>query len=352
MAPLPALAGTVPPHRDSRALDREIASIHGRARRKRLATFGAIAAVIVAGYYVREKVGGGAQTSAAATPETATIRATAKREGIKLVLDGKELGALPQEVKGLTPGEHAVVFEGGDRYASQKSTVTLNPSETKDLELVSLKVTKGAATFDVKTPGTTLTLVSSDERRALTDYSHPIDIDNSKTWTLEASKTGFRTLTMPINFDDVAEKTFVVALTEPSKDTTTAAAPATEGAGGTEEASAKSTKSSGGTQAAAVPAKAAVAAAPAPAKEPAKEKEAAPAPAAKSAGGNCTLNINSIPTSKITLDGRPLGLTPKMNISVPAGPHSVMLISDNGRKATNATCKPGETKTIAVRITQ
>src|SRR5262249_30614010 len=145
------------------------------------------------------------------------IRATAKREGIKLVLDGKELGALPQEVKGLAPGEHAVVFEGGDRYASQKSMVNLGANETKDLELVSLKVTKGAATFDVKTPGTMLTLVSADERRALTDYSHPIDIDNSKTWTLEASKSGFRTLSMPINFDDVAEKTFVVALIEPAK---------------------------------------------------------------------------------------------------------------------------------------
>src|SRR5262249_15063165 len=159
-----------------------------------------------------------------------TIRATAKREGIKLVLDGKELGSLPQEVKGLAPGEHAVVFEGGDRYAAQKSMITLSANETKDLELVSLKVVKGAATFDVKTPGTTLTLVSADERRALTDYSHPIDIDSSKTWTLEASKSGLRTLTMPINFDDVAEKTFVVALTEPAKGEAPAA-PAPENAG-------------------------------------------------------------------------------------------------------------------------
>ena len=69
-------------------------------------------------------------------------------------------------------------------------------------------------------------------------------------------------------------------------------------------------------------------------------------------GGNCTININSIPTSKITLDGRPIGLTPKVGVSAPAGTHSVMLISDNGRKATTVTCKPGETKTVAMRITQ
>jgi serine/threonine-protein kinase len=353
MAPPPAFAGTVPPTRDPKQLDRDIAKIQGRARRKRFATFGAIAGIVVGGWYLKDKVGGpSVQTNAAsaATSETATIHATAKREGIKLVLDGRELGSLPQDVKGLTPGEHVVVFEGGDRYASQKTTVTLSANETKDLELVSLKVTKGAATFDVKTPGTTLTLVSADERRALTDYSHAIDIDNSKSWTLEASKSGFRTLTMPINFDDVAEKTFVVALTEPAKGSENVAAAAQESA--TEEAKASS-KSSGSTQTAAVATKTAAPAAPRE-NAPAREAAPAPAPAPKAAGGggNCTLNINSIPTSKITLDGRPIGLTPKMNVSVPAGPHSVMLISDNGRKATNATCKAGETKTIAVRITQ
>jgi serine/threonine-protein kinase len=352
MAPLPALAGTVPPVRDGKALDREIAKIHGRARRKRFATFAAIAGVVVAGYYVRDKLGGTGGTTAAATQEPAAIRVTAKREGIKLVLDGKELGSLPQEVKGLAPGEHAVVFEGGDRYAPQKTTITLTPNETKDLEFVSLKVKTGAATFDVKTPGTILTLVSADERRALTDYSHPIDIDTSKSWTLEAVKSGFRTLTMPINFDDVAEKTFVVALTEPMKSDMKAEAVAAQDTSSDEGKG--SSKSSGPTQVAAVTPKPAAAPAPAPAKEKEKEKEkeAAPAPAAKPAAGNCTLNINSIPTSKITLDGRPIGLTPKMGVSVPAGPHSVMLISDNGRKATNATCKAGETKTIAVRISQ
>jgi len=360
MAPLPAVAGTVPPFRTGgKALDREIASIQARARRKRFATFALLGGVVVAGYYGIGKMSPATPTAASAAspaPEPARIVATAKRDGITLVLDGKDLGALPQDLKGLAPGEHSVVFEGGDRYATQKNTITLSPGETKNLELVSLKVTKGAATFDVKTSGASLTLVSADERRVLTDYSHPIDIDTSKTWTLEASKSGYRTLTMPVTFDDQAEKTFVVSFNEPTK--------ASEPAASLDTEAAKSEKRADRDEGATLPAKTDTAASKhevehasaANAKAAAPTTNSAPAPAAApkaaAAAGACTLNINSIPTSKITLDGRPVGLTPKMGVTTTPGTHSVMLISDSGRKATTVTCKAGETKTVAVRLSQ
>jgi len=287
-----------------------------------------LVAVVAAGYYYgRDKL-----TAVAATafkPQNASLRATAKRSGIKLVLDGREIGMLPQDLKDLSPGEHSVVFEGGDRYAIQKSSVTLWPDQTKLLELVSLKVTKGAATFDVKTPGTSLVLISTDEKRTLTDYSHPIDIDNAKSWTLEATKPGFKPLMMPVIFDDDAEKTFVVALTEPIKSTADASLQdvvnETPGARGGRGGSGK--------------------AAPAPAAAPARAAQGG-------ASGTCTLSINSIPTSRITLDGRFIGVTPKVGISVPAGPHSVMLATESSRKVTSASCRAGEQKTIAVRIAQ
>jgi hypothetical protein len=56
--------------------------------------------------------------------------------------------------------------------------------------------------------------------------------------------------------------------------------------------------------------------------------------------------------SKITLDGRPIGMTPKLGVSAPPGTHSVMLVSDSGRKATSVTCKAGETKMVAVRLAE
>ena len=212
MSPL-AVSGTVPPSRSSKASDADIAAF------KRRATGGkgpyiavGLTAVIAVTWVGRDKLTSFAAGTSSKEEAVSVLKATSKQTGIKLVVDGKDIGTLPQELKGLTPGEHTVLFEGGDRYASQKSTVVVGPNETKELDPVSLKVTKGAATFDVKTAGATLALVASDERRALTDYSRPIDVDTSKSWTLEASKTGYKTLRVPVTFDDQAAKTFPVSL--------------------------------------------------------------------------------------------------------------------------------------------
>jgi hypothetical protein len=59
--------------------------------------------------------------------------------------------------------------------------------------------------------------VSSDERRELSDYSVPIEVDATKTWTLEASKPGYETLHMPVTFGDQTAKTFTVTLGESQK---------------------------------------------------------------------------------------------------------------------------------------
>ena len=53
----------------------------------------------------------------------------------------------------------------------------------------------------------------------------------------------------------------------------------------------------------------------APARSP---SPSGPSPAA-SGSGTGTLNMNSIPVSKVLLDGKPLGSTPKVGVSVPAG---------------------------------
>jgi hypothetical protein len=117
-------------------------------------------------------------SSSASTQEATGIRASSRQGTIKLLVDGKLIGTLPQEVKGMSPGEHTIVFDAGERYAQQRRMVELIPAEMKELEPVTLKVTKGSAIFDVKTPGAQLALVH--ERRELTDYSHAIDVDNTR----------------------------------------------------------------------------------------------------------------------------------------------------------------------------
>jgi hypothetical protein len=340
---VPPMAGTVPPYRGS--LDSEIAALHSRARRKKVFTMLAFAAVLAVGYVQRDKLF--ALTAAAPAPEIAGIKVAAKQAGVKLVVDGKEMGMLPQELKDLTPGVHSLLFQGSDRYAPYKVDVNLGVNEVRELEPVQLKVAKGSATFDVGTPETTLTLVSGDERRALTDTSLPLDIDTSRSWTLEATKPGYKPLTIPLTFGDQAQKTFAVALEENK-------APAAE-------APAKAAESPATAPAEKAPAKHAAAPAPEPpAVQPAAQKRPQPAPEppapkaaapqAAAATGNCKLNMNSIPISQITLDGKPIGTTPKIGIAVAPGTHSIMFVSDSGRKATTATCKAGEQKTVAVRL--
>ena len=54
--------------------------------------------------------------------------------------------------------------------------------------------------------------------------------------------------------------------------------------------------------------------------------------------------------SKVVLDGRPLGSTPKVGVSVSAGSHTVTFITADGKKSVTVQVKAGETKTAAVKF--
>ncbi len=294
-----------------------------------------LAAGIGLGFVVR-----GSGGSAAASP-TATLKAAAGQPGVKLIIDGREVGPLPREISGLTPGEHLVAFEG-DRYASAKKVLIFGPSEIKQLDPERLKVVRGAATFDVKTPGAALVLVTDDERRELSDYSLPVDIDATKSWTLEASKPGYDTLRMPVTFGDQTAKTFSVTLGESQKPDKAEAVALNPSPSEPHKAA----------QAAALPAEPKTAEnTPATHKSPPPEAPraaATEAPTVQTSAGTCKLNVNSIPVSKVLLDGRPIGLTPRVGVVVPAGPHTVVFVGENARKSASPTCQAGETKAVSM----
>jgi len=84
--------------------------------------------------------------------------------------------------------------------------------------------------------------------------------------------------------------------------------------------------------------------------------QVAPAPVAQAPGaavggsGTCSLNINTIPSSHVTLDGRNLGNTPRLGVMVASGSHNIVFSTENSRKSTITSCRPGETKTVAIRM--
>ena len=75
--------------------------------------------------------------------------------------------------------------------------------------------------------------------------------------------------------------------------------------------------------------------------------------ASQSASGKSrgALNCNSIPVSSLIVDGRPMGSTPKMGLSVPAGTHAIVFVHpEQGRKVVTVTVAPGQSAMAATRF--
>jgi serine/threonine-protein kinase len=76
------------------------------------------------------------------------------------------------------------------------------------------------------------------------------------------------------------------------------------------------------------------------------------APAASSGTG--VLRLNSLPWSQVTVDGKPVGNTPLMNLPLPAGAHTIRMVNpDMGlTKTIKVTVKAGDTTTKVVNMAQ
>ena len=250
------------------------------------------------------------------------VRVSALGSGLKLYLDGHEIGELPQSAKDLTAGDHVLRVAGNDRYEPWEEHVTLDEGETRTIGPLKLRVLKGLATFKAG-PGADGARVLLDGRM-VPELPATIEVPAGKQLSLVATKSGYSTYRRAIAFDDgVAEKTFEITMVEGSSDATDQTAPAAPVAP----------------------------AAPAPHAGTSHSAPAAQAPARPAAKGKATLNINSIPVSNVILNGRPLGPTPKVGVQVAPGPQTVVFVHPQfGRKAMSGVVNAGETKTFMVRL--
>jgi serine/threonine-protein kinase len=257
------------------------------------------------------------------------IKVTGSQPGVKLSVDGNEIGALPQELRDMTPGDHKLKFSGSDRYAPLEKSVTVAKGDLQDLGSITLKVVKGKATVTLGTDGAKVSMVSSKgDRRDLPHLPISLEIDPVKdgTWTIEATKTGFEDYKQAISFDDgQAEKVFNVVLdpkgAKPPPTATFTAPPPT------------------GTVV----------------HPPPTGTVVKPPPTATAAGGTATLAvINALPMAGtvVVLDGKPLGPVPKKDVSVSAGSHTLLFInSEQGLKKTmSVTVAAGETKNVIANL--
>lgn len=265
-------------------------------------------------------------------PAQATgIKVTANGSDLRLWVDDKEIGTLPQEVTNLEPGTHRIKVTS-EAYQTHEQTVEVVDSEIVNVGPLKLKVVKGLARI---VPGENsadarVVLETGDERKSIPKLPINLQIDTSKPHVLLASKAGYADYRKELRFDDGdAERTFEVSFTTVTDQALASAntnpAPVQQAAPAPRQASAPRS------------APAPVQAAPKP----------APAPAAASGG---TLNINAIPKANVIVDGIPRGPTPKVGLSVSAGPHTVILVKDGQRVTKSVNVKPGQTLTVSHRF--
>ena len=273
------------------------------------------------------------------------IKVGGTQPGVKLYVDDKEIGPLPQDYREMSPGDHVVKIVGSERYQPLERRVSVEKDKVEDLGSVTLRVLKGKVTITLATPGARVFLVSGMDRRELPMLPISVDIDTNKTWSLQAIRPGFTDYSQPISFEDgQAEKNYVITL-EPkaAQGISTSWAPPPQ-----------------------IPAVNAAPPPPPPAPRPVPQAPAPPpvaavehAPsipaaiqAAGGGGGEGFLNINSIPPSTCYLDGKQLGPTPKVRVSVPAGVHQVKFVNaeQNLTKTVSVSVGAGETKLAVAKL--
>lgn len=264
-------------------------------------------------------------TLAAPSPGTG-ILVKHEGSGLKLWVDGKEIGPLPQELKEMSPGSHQLRIGGSDRYEEHKETVNVEVDKIITVE-PKLKVIKGEATLEPgeNAEGAKILLVSGKERRPLNkELPVRLEVGTDKRYKIVATKEGYETYENFIEFDDgKAEKTFIISLKENA-----------DGGEAAEEAATDDKPTPAAPQ-------------PAAARWTGGATAAAPAAAA----GKGVLNINSIPVSKVILDGVPKGTTPVIGVKVAPGTHTVVFQHpEHGRKVRAVTVQAGKTATAAVRF--
>lgn len=243
------------------------------------------------------------------------IKVTAEGSGLTLYVDDEEVGPLPQTLKDMTPGEHTIKVGGSDRYEPYEKKIIVKADEMQKIGPLKLKVIKGLARIEAGEGAdkAKVLLVSGSERRPIPKLPIKIEIEVDKSYKLVAKRKGYEDFEQEITFEDgKAERTFTVDMTEEGEEKPVVrAGPRPR---------------------------------PRPGPKPKPKPEAAPS-------GNGTLNMNSIPVSNVILDGRPMGTTPKVGVSVSAGAHTVVFVHpEHGRKVRSVSVPAGGSATAAVRF--
>jgi len=143
------------------------------------------------------------------------LKVAGTQPGAVLSIDDREVGELPQWVRGLALGTHEILVSAGDNYQSIERSIELEPGKLTDLGVIKLKVLIGKLTI---LPGQIVadevTLHRGSDRQELRQLPITLSVVADDHWTITASKRGYARLVQSVNFDDgEREKTYTLNFT-------------------------------------------------------------------------------------------------------------------------------------------
>lgn len=249
----------------------------------------------------------------------AGLKVAAEGSGLELYIDGKYIGPLPQQLDNLEPGRRTVKISGSSIYAPYEEEVSIEANKVVELE-PKLQLLKGTVTIELgdNAKGADIYFVDGSNKKPISTKTFPLSVEvpADKTYRVVAERRGYDSFEKEVSFTGGSSEQRVTIELSAAEDT-----------------SSRSSRTAS-----------------APARTPStSQTSSAPSQASSSSKG--TLNINSIPVSTVILDGRPLGQTPKVGVSVSPGSHTVVFVHpEHGRKVRAVTVQAGQTATAAVRF--
>jgi serine/threonine protein kinase len=262
--------------------------------------------------------------------------------GAKVFLDGQELGGVtPLRVGNLVAKGYTLKLLLPD-YREQTLHVDVKPEVDQTLPRVVLQPERVHVRIVSDPSGAEVSVVRGSERKSLGRSPVDVTLDNDgSAWTVEVSKGGFAPFAQS------------VAMSDGQRDITIKANLVSGGGESEGVVSAPPHRSAP----VAAPPRPAPRPAPvreraAPAPEPRETARAEPEPSAPSGGGTGTLRINSRPWSQVVIDGKPIGSTPQMNVTLSEGTHKVTLTNPEFdiKKTLTVKIKAGQVETQIVAL--
>ncbi len=232
-------------------------------------------------------------------------------EGLRVFVDGRDLGAPPVAIRDIEPDTHIVRVTGpGNQYEPYQETVRLEAGEARSLGPVRLKLLRGKLVLRPG-EGSDGAKITIDGRR-VTRLPVTLELSADQSHEVTAQRSGYADFTEEVVFDNSPSRTLEVSLSP--------------GAGSDPVPSRPSRGS-----------------------KPALVARKSSAPAA--AGSMATLDAVSTPSANVVVNGRPMGPSPLRGVKVPAGPQTVVFVHASlGRKIASTTIAPGGHGTVGVKF--